>query len=68
MRKQYFYPLFGFIVPTLAIGYGVVIPHSCIAGINSQSIGFGTTVLGASIAYCVGIWKVVSAVKARKEE
>jgi hypothetical protein len=68
MKKQYFYPLFGFIVPTLVIGYGFVIPHSCIKGINAQSVGFGTTVLGAGIAYCVGVWKVVSTLNGGKEK
>ncbi len=68
MKKHYFYPLFGFILPTVAIAYGVVIPHSCVAGINAQSIGFGTTLLGASIAYCVGISKVISDLKAEKEK
>jgi hypothetical protein len=29
-----------FVLPTLVIGYGVVIPNSSIAGVNSQTIGF----------------------------
>lgn len=48
-------PLIGFVVPTLVIGYGIVIPHSCIAGVNELSVGFGTTVLGAALAYIAGI-------------
>jgi arsenite methyltransferase len=48
-------PLLGFVVPTLAIGYGVVIPRSCIAGVNPLSIGFGTTVLGAAMTYVAGL-------------
>lgn len=48
-------PLLGFVVPTLAIGYGIVIPRSCIAGVNALTIGFGTTVLGAVMTYIAGV-------------
>ncbi len=48
-------PLVAFVVPTLAIGYGIVIPRSCIAGVNELSIGFGTTVLGAAMTYVAGL-------------
>jgi hypothetical protein len=48
-------PLIMFIVPTVVIGYGFVIPRSCIAGVNELTIGFGTTILGASITYIVGL-------------
>ena len=54
-RLHHFYPLLGFLIPTLVIGFGVVIPGSCIAGVNQQSVGFGMTLLGASIAYWQGI-------------
>jgi hypothetical protein len=47
--------LVGFVVPTLAIGYGIVIPRSCIAGVNELTIGFGTTVLGAVVTYLIGV-------------
>ncbi|MBI3611197.1 MAG: class I SAM-dependent methyltransferase [Nitrospirae bacterium] len=56
MKFSHFYPLLGFLVPTAAIGYGVVIPQSCIAGWHEQSIGFGLALTGASIAYWQGIW------------
>lgn len=55
MRLRHFLPLLGFALPTLVIGYGFVIPRSCIAGINSLSIGFGTTILGACLAYFAGL-------------
>jgi hypothetical protein len=48
-------PLLGFVVPTVAIGYGVVIPRSCIAGVNELTIGFATTVLGACVTYVLGV-------------
>ena len=55
MKLTYFYPLIGFVVPTLFIGYGFVIPKSCIAGINDLTIGFATTVIGASVTYWMGV-------------
>jgi len=55
MKLRYLYPLLGFVAPTLLIGYGVVIPRSCIAGINDLTIGFATTVIGAALIYVMGI-------------
>lgn len=55
MRLRHFLPLLGFALPTLVIGYGFVIPRSCIAGINASSVGFGTTVLGACLTYIAGV-------------
>lgn len=46
MKLKYRLPLFGFVVQTLIIGYGFVIPNSVIAGVNQLTIGLGTTVLG----------------------
>jgi ABC-type Fe3+ transport system permease subunit len=51
MKLRHFYPLIGFVIPTIVVAYGFVIPHSCIAGWNAQTIGFGTTLLGACAAY-----------------
>ena len=59
MKAKYFLPLGGFVLPTLAIGYGFVIPHSCIAGINQLSLGFATTVLGACATYYAGVRAVL---------
>ncbi|OFX22441.1 MAG: hypothetical protein A2V77_23055 [Anaeromyxobacter sp. RBG_16_69_14] len=47
-------PLLGFVVPTVVIGYGFVIPRSCIAGVNELTVGFGTTILGAVFTYVAG--------------
>ena len=55
MKLSYLYPLIGFVVPTLLIGYGLVIPKSCIAGINDLTIGFATTVIGACVTYWMGV-------------
>ena len=59
MKFKYAIPLIGFVVPTLVIGYGFVIPNSAIAGLNGLSVGFGTTVLGACVAYFAGIHLVI---------
>jgi hypothetical protein len=59
MRLTYLGPLLTFALPTVVIGYGVVIPNSPIAGVNSLTIGFGTTVLGACLAYLAGIRMVI---------
>jgi hypothetical protein len=48
-------PLAGFIVPTVVIGYGVVIPRSCIAGWNELTVGFAATVVGACLTYVAGV-------------
>jgi hypothetical protein len=60
MRLKYLGPLAAFVFPTLVIGYGVVIPNSPIAGVNSLTIGFGTTVLGACLTYFAGIRMVIA--------
>lgn len=48
-------PLLGFVVPTVVIGYGFVIPRSCIAGVNELTIGFATTIIGACVTYVLGV-------------
>jgi hypothetical protein len=59
MKLRYFLPLIGFVVPTLGIGFGYVIPRSCIAGVNDLTIGFASSVLGACVTYCLGVRTVV---------
>lgn len=51
--KRYL-PLIAFVVPTLGIGYGFVIPGSCIAGFNELTLGFATTVAAACLTYWIG--------------
>ena len=55
MKLRHCLPLVGFIAPTLVIGYGFVIPRSCIAGVNELTLGFATTILGACLTYVAGI-------------
>ena len=52
---RHFYPLLAFLIPTTLIGYGLVIPRSPIAGLNQYTVGFGSALLGAAIAYWQGI-------------
>lgn len=59
MKLRHFWPLVGFVVPTVAIGYGYVIPKSCIAGVNDLTIGFATSILGACVTYVMGIRQVL---------
>lgn len=55
MTLRHLVPLATFVVPTLVIGYGFVIPDSCIAGINELSMGFAGAILGASVTYVAGV-------------
>lgn len=55
LRFKHFYPLVAFLIPTVVIGYGLVIPRSPIAGLNALTVGFGSSLLGASIVYWQGI-------------
>ncbi len=59
MKLRYLAPLVGFVVPTVGIGYGIVIPRSCIAGVNELTLGFATTIIGACVTYVLGIRAVV---------
>ena len=48
-------PLLLHAIPTLVRGFGIVIPLSCIAGVNRLTIGFAATVLGFIPAYVAGV-------------
>lgn len=67
MKPRYFYPLVGFVIPTLVIGFGIVIPRSCIAGVNDLTLGFATTVAGACATYFFGVRAVTSDLNPRAE-
>src|SRR5439155_19719442 len=59
MKVRYLFPLVGFVVPTAMIGYGVVIPRSCIAGVNDLTIGFAASIIGACVTYLLGLRTVL---------
>jgi len=64
MKAKYFLPLLGFVVPTVVIGYGFVIPRSPIAGFNDLTVGFAATIVGACATYWAGlraVWKDLGA-------
>jgi hypothetical protein len=48
-------PLAGYVLPTVLIGYGFVIPRSCIAGVNELTTGFAFSILGACVTYVAGV-------------
>ena len=52
---RHYAPLVGFVVPTVVIGFGFVIPRSCIAGWNDLTVGFAATVAGACLTYVAGL-------------
>jgi hypothetical protein len=60
MRLGDLTPLAGFAIPTIVMGYGVVIPHSCIAGVNQLTVGFATTIVGACVTYVVGVRRALT--------
>ncbi len=59
LSARHFVPLVGFVAPTVAIGYGVVIPGSCIAGVNEHTVGFASAIAGACLTYWLGLRAVV---------
>jgi hypothetical protein len=59
MKLRYLLPLAGFVVPTVVIGYGVVIPRSCIAGVNDLTLGFAASIVGACVTYILGLRAVL---------
>jgi len=55
MKPRYFLPLLGLVLPTVVIGFGFVIPSSCIAGVNELTVGFASSILGTCLAYWAGV-------------
>ena len=54
-RASLYLPLMLHLIPTLGIGFLVVIPRSCIAGVNELTIGFAAANLGFVLAYVAGV-------------
>ena len=59
MNIRHYLPLVGFVLPTVIIGYGFVIPRSCIAGVNELTIGFASSIVGACVTYYFGLRTLV---------
>lgn len=56
VRPHHVLPLVGFLVPTVALGYGIVLPRNGAAGVNELTVGFGLTLIGAAATYLAGVW------------
>lgn len=54
-RWSLYLPLVLHLIPTLGVGYFIVIPQSCIAGVNELTIGFAAANLGFVLAYAAGV-------------
>ncbi|MDH3679112.1 MAG: hypothetical protein OEV40_04095 [Acidimicrobiia bacterium] len=54
-RLRLYVPLALHILPTVIIGYAIVIPNGPIAGVNDHTIGFATTLIGTVATYHAGI-------------
>jgi hypothetical protein len=55
LRAKNFVPLVGFLVPSIIIGYGFVLPRTGNGGVNELSIGFAATLVGATVTYVIGV-------------
>jgi hypothetical protein len=49
------FPILGFVIPSLVIGYGVVLSRAGHTGMDELTIGFAGTLLGACMTYVAGI-------------
>ena len=58
MKLRYFLPLAAHVLLTMVIAFGTVIPGSCIAGLNTLTVGFAASVVGTCLAYYAGVWTV----------
>ncbi len=59
MRLRHLGPLVAFVIPTIVVAYGILIPRSCIAGVNELTVGFATVIGGACFTYLLGIRAVL---------
>jgi len=55
LRGRDLIPLVAYVVPTAAIGYGIVLPRHGITGVNDITVGFGGAIAGACVTYLVGV-------------
>jgi hypothetical protein len=54
-RAFVYVPLIMHLAPTLLIGYAIVIPRSCIAGVNGETVGFAAAIAGFVLVYAAGV-------------
>ena len=48
-------PLLSSIIPDAFIGYGFLIPNSCISGVNELTVAYAACILGFIPAYIAGV-------------
>jgi ABC-type Fe3+ transport system permease subunit len=48
--------LLGHLIPTIVIGFGFVIPGSCIDGINQYTLGFISSIVGYIPTFYCGVF------------
>ena len=48
-------PLAGFLIPSTVIAYGFVLPAAGFSGVNELSVGFGSSLVGATVTYVIGV-------------
>ena len=56
IRPRHFVPLVGFLVPSALIAYGIVLPRAGLSGVNELSVGFASSLIGATVAYVIGVF------------
>jgi hypothetical protein len=54
-RPRHFVPLVGFLLPSAIIAYGIVLPRAGYSGVNELSVGFASTLVGATLTYVIGV-------------
>ena len=55
LRARDLIPLAAYVVPTVVIGYGFVLPRNGITGANEITVGFAGAIAGAVVTYLVGV-------------
>jgi hypothetical protein len=59
IHPHHFIPLVGFLIPTAAIAYGIVLPRNGVGGANELTVGFAATLIGAAVTYVLGVVRAV---------
>jgi hypothetical protein len=55
LRLRDLIPLVAYVIPTVVLGYGFVMPRNGITGVNELTVGFGSAIAGACVTYVIGI-------------
>jgi ABC-type Fe3+ transport system permease subunit len=55
LRARDLIPLVAYVIPTVVIGYGWVMPRNGAGGVNELSVGFASAIAGACVTYVIGV-------------